>query len=136
MFELTFGTFSVATTLYIYNQCFGCVLGYTGTLCDVQLDYCLSSPCGSMGTCRPVVQGYVCDCVDGISGLQCEIDNRVAVGERSKIAIIKVHNKARYLHSCLGKIILYFKNAELMARLSILAAKRYIFVCTTVKLRI
>jgi len=39
-----------------------CAPGYTGTVCDQQIDECLSSPCQHGGSCTDAVDNYTCDC--------------------------------------------------------------------------
>ncbi|KAK2149798.1 hypothetical protein LSH36_436g04004 [Paralvinella palmiformis] len=53
--------------------------GYTGILCESQINYCESSPCSELGTCRPVVDGFFCDCLDDVYGDKCELDKRPTV---------------------------------------------------------
>lgn len=43
--------------------CYSCICapGFTGSLCDVNIDECLSNPC-NLGTCLDDVNGYTCLC--------------------------------------------------------------------------
>ena len=36
------------------------------------INYCLSFPCGGRGMCRSLSSGYICDCFNGYSGINCE----------------------------------------------------------------
>ncbi|CAH1802514.1 unnamed protein product [Owenia fusiformis] len=50
-----------------------CILGYTGDLCQEQINPCGSSPCANGGTCRrdgPF--NYKCDCTSFYTGNNCE----------------------------------------------------------------
>ena len=51
-----------------------CPTGYTGRLCDTDIDECASYPCQNGGACEDGVNGYTCTCVDGFGGTNCRID--------------------------------------------------------------
>ncbi|CAJ0952571.1 unnamed protein product, partial [Mesorhabditis belari] len=57
----------------INNTC-SCYMGWTGALCDTQLDACASSPCvlGQGGVCYNYGSTYRCGCADGLGGAQCD----------------------------------------------------------------
>ncbi|KAK7505069.1 hypothetical protein BaRGS_00003639, partial [Batillaria attramentaria] len=75
-----------ATCVNLVNS-FTCICppGFTGIACDVDLDECQSTPCADGSTCVDLPDGftcvcptgttgsYVCNCVSGISGANCEI---------------------------------------------------------------
>ncbi|GBN02945.1 Protein crumbs, partial [Araneus ventricosus] len=52
-----------------YCNCSG---GFTGALCDEEVDECLSFPCMNNGTCIDQVNDYACICPAGYEGAQCE----------------------------------------------------------------
>ena len=47
-------------------------LGYTGRLCDVNINECTSIPCLNSGDCQDLVGRYSCSCTTGYTGAQCE----------------------------------------------------------------
>ncbi|XP_060103362.1 protocadherin Fat 4 [Heteronotia binoei] len=51
-----------------------CMGGYDGTLCEVDIDECLPSPCHNGGTCQNLVGGFSCSCPNGFTGMACERD--------------------------------------------------------------
>ena len=51
-----------------------CPAGFTGRLCDIDINECASEPCYNGATCVDQPQGYTCQCPPGFSGLQCEIE--------------------------------------------------------------
>lgn len=52
-----------------------CSLGYTGHLCETDINECESNPCLNDGICTDLVGGYSCNCADtGFEGDNCEID--------------------------------------------------------------
>lgn len=51
-----------------------CMGGYDGTLCEVDIDECLPSPCHNGGTCQNLVGGFSCSCSSGFTGMACERD--------------------------------------------------------------
>ncbi|KAK2162625.1 hypothetical protein LSH36_95g07036 [Paralvinella palmiformis] len=54
-------------------QC-NCDDGYTGALCDSNINECASTPCNNHGRCTDGIDGYTCSCDRGFSGAQCEIN--------------------------------------------------------------
>ena len=51
---------------YIINYIF------VGDTCAVDIDECLSSPCGTSNTCEDITNGYTCQCGPGLTGTYCE----------------------------------------------------------------
>eukprot|EP01047_Picozoa_sp_COSAG01_P006930 COSAG01_NODE_256_length_20138_cov_24.233694_6_plen_725_part_00 len=51
-----------------------CVVGYTGSQCDVNIDDCASHPCLHGATCVDGVNSYTCSCAAGYAGLSCDVN--------------------------------------------------------------
>ncbi|PKU47914.1 delta and notch-like epidermal growth factor-related receptor [Limosa lapponica baueri] len=49
-----------------------CPAGYTGELCQSEIDHCIQQPCQNGGTCSSNVNGFSCQCPEGYHGLYCE----------------------------------------------------------------
>ncbi|KAL0974270.1 hypothetical protein UPYG_G00218000 [Umbra pygmaea] len=51
-----------------------CRPGYTGALCETDINECMPSPCHNGGTCHNLVGGFSCTCPEGFTGMACERD--------------------------------------------------------------
>ena len=51
-----------------------CLYGYTGRLCETDVDECLSIPCQNNGTCVDSSGNFTCNCTAGFKGKQCSED--------------------------------------------------------------
>ncbi|XP_069753449.1 delta and Notch-like epidermal growth factor-related receptor [Narcine bancroftii] len=49
-----------------------CPPGYTGELCQTQIDHCISKPCLNGATCMSRTTDYSCLCPEGFTGSRCE----------------------------------------------------------------
>lgn len=57
------------------SQNYDCICpGYTGKLCDSEIDECASNPCQHGGTCTDLFNAFHCSCNPGYNGTSCEID--------------------------------------------------------------
>jgi hypothetical protein len=48
-----------------------CLVGFTGSKCETNIDDCHNKPCVH-GNCTDGVNGYTCDCHIGFTGSKCE----------------------------------------------------------------
>lgn len=53
-----------------------CPEGFFGDNCEVDVDYCVSSPCENGASCHDIMgeAGYNCTCPSGFAGVNCEED--------------------------------------------------------------
>ncbi|VDH94425.1 Hypothetical predicted protein, partial [Mytilus galloprovincialis] len=57
------------------TQNYDCICpGYTGKLCDSEIDECASNPCQHGGTCTDLFNAFQCSCNPGYNGTSCEIE--------------------------------------------------------------
>ncbi|KAI8492991.1 hypothetical protein Bbelb_289950 [Branchiostoma belcheri] len=49
-----------------------CPPGYTGGVCQIEINECSGSPCTNGGNCRDEVNGFTCECAPGWDGVRCE----------------------------------------------------------------
>jgi len=56
----------------------GCFAGYTGTICQTDIDECrtgsVSVPCTQGSTCIDGINSFVCVCLNGYTGINCQSD--------------------------------------------------------------
>ena len=51
---------------------FSSTSGYTGELCEAEINECDSQPCLFNGTCTDLINNFRCACAEGFIGSQCE----------------------------------------------------------------
>ena len=50
-----------------------CDHGHNGTLCDMEVDECLSEPCLNDGSCTDNIGSFSCSCAAGYVGETCGV---------------------------------------------------------------
>ena len=50
-----------------------CRPGYTGHVCELEVNECGSNPCQNGAICEDRLYGYNCLCPNGFSGVHCEV---------------------------------------------------------------
>ncbi|XP_053374815.1 uncharacterized protein LOC128547113 [Mercenaria mercenaria] len=56
-----------------------CLAGYTGLVCETDIDDCSTNPCKNEATCVDKVNSYTCYCVTGYTGRDCETKSCLCV---------------------------------------------------------
>ena len=56
----------------MYLFLFSSTSGYTGELCEAEINECDSQPCLFNGTCTDLINNFRCACAEGFMGSQCE----------------------------------------------------------------
>lgn len=71
------GVIFVSPQKQIFNC--SCPPGFTGTLCEDDINECEVNPCENEGTCVNTPGGFYCQCLSGFSGSVCSTDTDVCL---------------------------------------------------------
>ena len=85
-----------------YFKC-TCSLGYTGSLCDTNIDECASQPCNNNGTCIDGVDNFVCNCQPGFNGSKCEVNIDECESKPCQNSMQCVDGVNKYTCDCQGR---------------------------------
>ncbi|KAK2151947.1 hypothetical protein NP493_2549g00003, partial [Ridgeia piscesae] len=69
-----------------------CVRGFTGTVCEAEINICESNPCKNAANCTQAEGKYFCACPPGYTGLNCDIGT--AQGDSLSPVLFTVYLKA------------------------------------------
>ena len=61
----------VGNFFFFFNRCV-CQPGWSGEMCDVNIDDCEKNPCSNGGQCIDEVDDYTCVCEAGFTGKKCQ----------------------------------------------------------------
>lgn len=63
-------TVDILTLETVCQTSFSCICppGFSGSICQTQVDECSSAPCANGGTCIDFVNSFTCQCAIGFSG--------------------------------------------------------------------
>lgn len=57
-----------------------CSTGFSGSLCEIEINECLSNPCRNGGTCTDQQNGFLCVCTNEWQGPTCEESREICGG--------------------------------------------------------
>ena len=56
------------------QDCSQCLPGFTGIMCEINIDDCIGVNCSGNGWCVDGVLSYTCDCDPGFTGAECDMN--------------------------------------------------------------
>jgi hypothetical protein len=77
-----------------------CHAGFSGVLCQTNINECASNPCLAPGTssCSDNVNGFTCNCVAGYSDVLCQTEINVRVEPVVPSRHQQLHGQRQRLH--------------------------------------
>ncbi|CAH1240252.1 NOTCH2 [Branchiostoma lanceolatum] len=94
-----------------------CPVGFTGDLCEKNIDDCATTPCKNNATCVDLVDSFECVCDRGYTGLLCESDLDLCHPNPCPYGWVCVDNVSGI--QCESKIIHCFLNLKFLQHLAI-----------------
>jgi hypothetical protein len=70
------GTCLVNYDVKPYGYTCQCLPGFTGDMCEIDIDDCITQPC-RRGQCIDRVNGFICSCYSGSDGVLCDVSHKL-----------------------------------------------------------
>ena len=69
-----------------------CDPGFTGELCQTNIDDCVGGRCSGNGECLDGVNTFTCECSPGYTGSHCDIQGLFSIANQCSCLVVMVHN--------------------------------------------
>ncbi|XP_060606731.1 protein eyes shut homolog, partial [Ruditapes philippinarum] len=86
--------------IHISDAVCKCQPGYTGKVCETDIDECSSHPCKNGASCLDKLNDYQCNCMPGYTGADCETDINECTSNPCINGATCLNNVNAYLCNC------------------------------------